>query len=87
MTNRENLKQLLQNAAITVDFQKVDGTMRKMECTLREDMLPEQVDIDEVVARGKKPENPETLVVWDLIAEGWRSFRVDSVKTINGEPM
>jgi hypothetical protein len=30
----------------------------------------------------KRPENPDVLAVWDMDNNGWRSFRIDSVKEI-----
>ena len=30
----------------------------------------------------KKKENPDTISVWDIDKNGWRSFRIDSVKEI-----
>jgi hypothetical protein len=29
-----------------------------------------------------KAENPNTISVWDIENNGWRSFRLDSVKTL-----
>lgn len=85
MVDRESLKTLLEGAVVNVVFQKKDMSMRSMDCTLQPHLLPAQVDLEEAIS--KKEPNLETLVVWDTIAEGWRSFRLDSVKTIAGEPV
>lgn len=71
------LKEILHLGQVNVTFIKKDGTERKMQCTLRSDLLPTQTDLEEAVQ--KKTPNPDVLAVWDLEAEGWRSFRYDSV--------
>lgn len=71
------LKEKLTSGIIDVLFLKKDGSQRRMKCTLRRDLLPEQTDLEESVQ--KKTPNPEVLAVWDLDKEAWRSFRYDSI--------
>ena len=71
------LKNALHNGVVRVVFLKKDGTERKMLCTLKADLLPAQTDIEEAVQ--KKTPNPAVLAVWDVEAQGWRSFRWDSI--------
>ena len=71
------LKELLLKGAVEVLFVKKDGTERRMTCTLKPDLLPQQTDLEEQVQ--KKTPNPDVLAVWDLEANGWRSFRYDSI--------
>lgn len=68
----------LQNNICEVTFTKVDGTSRKMRCTLSPQYLPE-----EYRGRGSllTETDRNTISVWDLEASGWRSFRVESVST------
>jgi hypothetical protein len=73
---REWLISLLEQSPVEVVFTKKDGTERTMKCTLMEKFLPETVGSD-------RPRNDETLAVYDLEKEGWRSFRWDSVKQVN----
>lgn len=81
MMNRYELKETLENGVATVTFEKVDGTLREMRCTLRSDMMPVQLLREEGDA--SKRTTPDTvLAVWDLDQGGWRSFRVDSVKSV-----
>lgn len=75
--NKEAILRSLHLGVVQITFTKKDGTERVMECTLKEDMLPPQVDIEEAIQK-KKP-NPDVLAVWDVEKEGWRSFRWDSV--------
>lgn len=67
-----------------IKFKKVNGDLRDMRCTLREDLLPPV--IEQTTAKRQHDTNDEVVAVYDLDAEGWRSFRVDSVievKTAN----
>lgn len=74
---------MLKNETVDVEFVKKDGSLRLLTCTLREDKLPAQVDLEQAIQTRK--ENPDVLAVFDLVNQGWRSFRWDSVKTINGQ--
>ena len=65
----------LKKNVIKVTFTKVNGDERVMRCTLHNSVLPEQP-----ISGIKKKENQETLSVWDLDNDGWRSFRLDSIK-------
>ena len=58
-------------------FTKADGSERTMRCTLQESYLPavsEHKETDKV--RGT---NLNVLSVWDVDAQGWRSFKIDSI--------
>ena len=69
----------LRNGIITVTFDKMDGSERVMECTLQPQYLPEEY-------RDKAPmlteTAPQTVSVWDIGVSGWRSFRLDTVKSV-----
>lgn len=79
MMDRYELKQTLQGNIATVVFEKADGTLREMRCTLQSDFLPPQLLQENTVTRA---ENPNILSVWDIDNGGWRSFRIDSIKSI-----
>lgn len=79
MMDRYELKQTLQGSIATVVFEKADGTLREMRCTLRPEYLPPQLLQEGAVARA---ENLSVLSVWDIENGGWRSFRMDSIKSI-----
>jgi len=71
----------LKNFIVTVTFIKKDGTERIMRCTLDKKLLPkETVKEDSDKKLKKKSEN--TLSVYDLDVEGWRSFTIKSVKQV-----
>lgn len=73
---KDEMRVLLQQGVATVTFTKVDGSERVMKCTLKRDVLPEK---ETTVTESDKKDNPNLLSVWDIDANGWRSFKVDSV--------
>lgn len=79
MMDRYELKETLSNGIITVAFDKRDGSRREMRCTLKPDLLPPQLLQENETPR---KENLDVLSVWDIEANGWRSFRLDSIISI-----
>lgn len=71
------LRGMLKEQVLNVTFLKKDGTERTMKCTLKASLLPEQEDLENAVQK-KKP-STESIAVWDLEKEAWRSFRFDSI--------
>ena len=66
---------------LIVEFTKKNGDKRKMKCTTNLDIIPES----EYPREGSNfTYNTDTSVrAFDVEAEGWRSFRVDSVDAIS----
>jgi hypothetical protein len=64
---------------LNITFTKVDGTLRTMPCTLRSDALP-TVAISE--QKKSKVYKSDTLSVWCLDKQEWRSFRVMNVQKV-----
>ncbi len=73
--SRKWLIGLLETSPVEVTFIKKDGTERVMNCTLQAEYLPETVG-------SERKKNNDSLAVYDLEAEGWRSFRWDSIKEV-----
>jgi hypothetical protein len=78
---REWLRGLLRERVVGVTFIKKDGTERVMQATLSENFIPEATNSENSATTRKKSD--EALAVWDIEAQAWRSFRWDSVKTVN----
>ena len=72
---RKWLAGMLEQSIVEVTFTKKDGTERVMNCTLLEDYLPE------TTGAGRSA-GSDALAVFDVDADGWRSFRWDSIKTV-----
>lgn len=77
---KEWLRKVLIDSIATITFTKVNGDQRVMKCTLQEQFLPAQVDLEEAIQK-KKP-NDETMSVWDLEARAWRSFRIENLMSV-----
>lgn len=75
---KNTISSALHSGIVKVEFEKVDGTMRTMYATLQTKYLPEQVDVEEAIEKRNK--SIETIAVWDVEKEAWRSFRWDRVK-------
>lgn len=66
--------------AVKVVFKKKNGDLRTMICTNKLEDIPKELH-----PKGDKPAKPpseEVFNVYDLEAKGWRSFRFDSVITM-----
>lgn len=74
------LKDMLKIDVATVTFTKKDGTERIMKCTLNPKQLPPTP-----VTEGKKERkvNEDVLAVYDVEAQGWRSFTIKSVTKVS----
>lgn len=76
--DKEEVKSLLRENKCSVTFEKVNGEIRKMLCTLNSSLIPqEEVEVGE---KRTKVENVDVLPVYDLESNGWRSFRWNSLK-------
>ena len=60
-----------------VRFLKADGTKREMLCTLHESFLPPRDPNVVPTARVATEKQMRQVMVWDVEAEGWRSFTLD----------
>jgi hypothetical protein len=80
---KADLKGLLEQNVVVVDFNKISGDKRVMTCTLREDMKPRATK-DDTLSQKKVREMSDAVVnVWDVNAEGWRSFRYDRINSVD----
>jgi dephospho-CoA kinase len=72
------LKSILNSNICTITFTKKNGDQRVMKCTLDEQHFPaiqkEATEVSEV-----RQKSTEALSVFDVEAQGWRSFRWDSI--------
>ncbi len=78
-TLREDLKKLLLDGLIEVNFRKNDGTYRKMNCTLKSSLIPKNLMPK---SKSSKHQNLNVLVVFDVDVNGWRSFNLNKIKYV-----
>ncbi len=69
----------LKTGEVIVTFTKVNGDKRVMTCTLNEAVLPPAKKDEPLTQKKVREINPEVCSVWDVNAQGWRSFRWDNV--------
>jgi hypothetical protein len=80
---KEDLKQLLSQNVLTVDFTKLNGDKRVMTCTLREDMKPRATKDDALSQKKVREVSDAVVSVWDVNAKGWRSFRYERINAVD----
>jgi len=80
---KTDLKNLLEQNVVIVDFTKLNGDKRIMTCTLREDIKPAATK-DDAISQKKVRETSDAVVsVWDVNAQGWRSFRYERINAVD----
>lgn len=79
---KENIAAMLRDSVVTVTFTKVDGSERVMKCTLMSEYVPNTVNSASNQVLLQESGNDANISVWDVEANGWRSFRVNSVKSV-----
>lgn len=77
---------------VTVTFIKKDGSERVMNCTTSDKLVPPSPIIEahtsntdnpiDFPVKKEKKINEEVMPVYDIDAQGWRSFRWDSIKQV-----
>lgn len=77
MVTIEKLKRHLKSGTALVTFQKVNGDIRVMECTLADYLLPKTK-----TKNAARTPNKDVTVVFDLEANEWRCFKNIAVMEI-----
>lgn len=81
--NVEQLLEDLKTGPVLIKFKKIDGTIRSLRCTLNFALIPRR----DYPKTKNQPEELSwkqitTFRVYDIEARGWRSFKIDSVLSI-----
>lgn len=80
--NEFNLRTLLKTEVCTVEFTKVNGEKRVMDCTTNMDKVPPSMwPKDGVVKEDRTP--GAAIRVFDVKAQGWRSFLPANVTKVS----
>lgn len=77
--DRNQIIELAKSAILTVTFVKANNQIRVLKGTLMPKYLPMQIDLEENLNKAKYTENLNVIALWDIEADGWRSFRLTSV--------
>ena len=75
----EALRELLKTDLVTVVFTKSNGTKREMHCTMLPEYLPAMNEPNPNIKYGP---SPTVVTVWDPEQNAWRSFKFDSLLSI-----
>ena len=81
----DELKSILVEDTVVVNFTKNDGSNRVMRCTLNPKLIPESTSVKSTNTKTVRYNSGEVLPVFDLDANGWRSFRYDSINSVEKE--
>jgi len=76
----DRIKEILHTQELKITFTKKDGTERVMRCTLDPNKLPVQESTE---IKTERKVSTETMAVFDLDVQGWRSFTKKSVKCVD----
>jgi hypothetical protein len=63
------IKELLDRNFVRVTFTKANGEERVMDCTRKEDVVPEP----------PREDGPDCITVWDIYKKEWRRFKPSRV--------
>lgn len=80
---KETIASMLRDSVVTVTFTKVDGSERVMKCTLMSEYVPANANSASNQVLLQESGNDNNISVWDVEVNGWRSFRVSSVKSVS----
>ena len=80
---KTDLKNLLEQNVLVVDFNKLNGDKRVMTCTLREDIKPRATKDDAMSQKKVREVSDAVVSVWDVNAKGWRSFRYERINSVD----
>ncbi len=77
----ETLRECIGKQLIEVTFRKKDGELRVMTCTTNLDLIPPSAWPQGKVTLSEQTQE-RTMRVYDLNAQGWRSFVIDNVQNV-----
>ena len=72
----------LKKGIFEVTFTKVNGEERIMNCTLHDKVIPQATKKDPLTQTKVREINENVVSVWDVKAEGWRSFDYNRVLAV-----
>ena len=79
--NREDIVSKLKQGIVRVNFTKKDGEVRDMKCTLVSSLIPQESQ-----PKGELNKISESVIrAYDVDANGWRSFVISNVNTVETE--
>jgi hypothetical protein len=80
--SEQEILDLLNQTVCEVTFKKVDGEIRVMQCTLKEELLPVKTVLAEDTVAKPRAKPPGVISAWSLDRGDWRSFRINNVISV-----
>jgi len=78
---RDEIIAMLQAGDVNIDYTKLNGESRVLNCTLQESIIPViQTDKD---PNAERKVNLSNIVVWDNAAGAWRTVILDRINSIS----
>jgi hypothetical protein len=74
---KTELLNYLKEGNVKIQFKKVNGEIREMNCTLNENVVNGGNLIES--SKTSKKKNPDVIAVWDIEMNGWRSMRWENI--------
>ena len=81
IVDKEAIVKMLREGVVIVKFTKKDGDIRDMKCTLLSSHIPQ----DKQPKGTTRPIDESVVRVYDVVAEGWRSFVLANVISVETE--
>jgi len=78
---KEEIVAMLQAGICQVTFTKVNGELRKMPCTLKEELLPAK-PVKSLQEEKTRKSNADNLSAWCTDKNEWRSFKIANVQEV-----
>ena len=82
LLNFDNLRSTLRKNKVEVTFTKLNGDERVMTCTTNADLIPPSAWPQESTLEEENSSHKRQVRVYDVNAQGWRSFIFDRVKSV-----
>jgi hypothetical protein len=79
---KDDVLAILRAGNVTIEFVKVDGSVRNMNATLNESRIAYTKPIEGSSTTRKIPEH--TCSVWDTEDNAWKSFRWENLRVVDG---
>jgi hypothetical protein len=83
---REKLIEYLQTEVLYVTFNKMSGEERTIGCTLNPKFLPKAKQEDPLSQTKVRNLESKNIIVWDIKATDWRSFRYERIIKVEYVP-
>jgi hypothetical protein len=80
--DQQFLIKLLHRGELTIEFTKVNGDFRSMNCTLDQNLIPEDKQPKDDAGKSEKKMSDQALRVFDTNKQEWRSFRWSNLTKI-----